>query len=96
MDILNILISLASGALGGNVAGSSVKEEKGGLGMLGNSLTGLLGGGVGHIILQSLGLLGVGGADHSISTILTNIGASGLAGAVLPFVVSFIKQALNK
>ncbi len=94
MDILNLLISLASGALGGNVSGSTVKENN--LGTAGNIIAGLVGGGAGNVILQALGLLGAGGADHSIATILTNIATSGIGGALLPLAISFIKSALNK
>lgn len=95
MDIVNLLISLASGVLGGNLSGYSQKPANS-LGTIGNSLAGLLGGGAGNFLLQALGLFGVGGADHSIGAILSNIGASGLSGAVLPLIISFIRQALNK
>ena len=56
MDLLPLIIQLASGAVGGNVAGSLMKNMS--LGTLGNSLAGILGGGLGG---QILGMLGMGG-----------------------------------
>ena len=38
MDIINLLISLVSGAIGGNVAGAAMKEKS--LGVVGNSIGG--------------------------------------------------------
>jgi len=93
MDYVNLLISLASGALGGNVSGAVTKPEDN-LGMLGNSLVGLLGGGVGHAVLQALGLFTAG--DLSITSIVSNIATSGISGAILPLIVSFAKKALTK
>ena len=92
MDFVSLLISLASGALGGNISGATVKEDN--LGTLGNSLVGLLGGGLGHALLQVLGLAGTG--DLSLTSIISNIATSGVSGAILPLVVSFAKRAFNK
>ena len=49
MDITNLLIQLVSGAIGGNLAGMGLKKYS--LGMLGNSIAGILGGGIGAQIL---------------------------------------------
>ena len=45
MNFVNLIISLLSGAVGGNVAGAAMKDKS--LGTLGNSLSGILGGGIG-------------------------------------------------
>jgi uncharacterized membrane protein YeaQ/YmgE (transglycosylase-associated protein family) len=58
MDIVPLLISLLSGAVGGNVAGAALKDQS--LGTLGNSLAGIIGGGAGSTILQALGMLSGG------------------------------------
>jgi uncharacterized membrane protein YeaQ/YmgE (transglycosylase-associated protein family) len=94
MDISMIrwLISLVSGLVGGNLSGSTAKEN---LGTLGNSLTGLLGGGLGHLALQALGIFAAS-PELSLTSILTNIGASGLGGALLPMIVSMLKKAFVK
>ena len=52
MDITSLIIEAVSGAVGGNVAGAAMKEKS--LGAIGNSLAGLVGGGIGGTILQTL------------------------------------------
>lgn len=96
MDIINLLISLVSGAVGGNVAGAVMKEKS--LGVVGNSIAGIFGGGVGNAILSLLGLFGTTAAtgDHSIGSIIGNIAGSGVGGAILLFIVSLIKNAVAK
>ena len=46
MDITNLIIQAVSGAVGGNVAGAAMKDKS--LGPVGNSLAGLVGGGIGE------------------------------------------------
>ena len=59
-SILPLIIQLVSGAAGGNLAGSLMKNLS--LGTLGNSIAGILGGGLGG---QLLGMLGMaGGAEQ--------------------------------
>ena len=50
MDIITLLIQLVSGALGGNIAGSMLKNMS--LGTLGNTIAGIVGGGLGGQILE--------------------------------------------
>jgi hypothetical protein len=45
MNIISLIIQVISGAVGGNVAGAAMKESS--LGTLGNSIAGIVGGGVG-------------------------------------------------
>ena len=45
MDIINLLVQLLSGAVGGNVAGNL--SRSGGLGAPANTLSGAVGGGIG-------------------------------------------------
>jgi uncharacterized membrane protein YeaQ/YmgE (transglycosylase-associated protein family) len=54
--IIGLIISLVSGAVGGNIAGGVLKEQS--LGILGNSIAGIVGGGVGGQVLSALGVLG--------------------------------------
>lgn len=97
MDIANLLITLASGAAGGNIAGAALKDK--GLGTLGNTIAGLVGGTAGTYIAQAFDLyskIGTNGAELDLGNILATAGTSGISGAVLLVVVSFIKNALNK
>lgn len=83
---MEFLISLLSGAVGGNLAGALLKKYS--LGTLWNSVVGILGGGLGA---QLLGMLNV-----DISGIIGNIAASGVGGAVLLVIVGVIKSAMAK
>ena len=83
------IIQLITGALGGNAAGALMKDKS--LGVIGNTIAGLLGGACGGQLLNALGLLGEGG-----SGMLGNIAGSGVGGAILMVVVGFIKKAMAK
>lgn len=80
--IVELLISLVSGAVGGNIAGALMKDKS--LGTLWNSVVGILGGGLGG---TALGMLGIDAAG-----IIGNVAASGVGGAILLFVVSLFKK----
>lgn len=102
MDIVNLLISLISGAVGGNAVGAAAPDKS--LGAIGNSIAGLIGGSLGGYILTALNLFnqvagaaGTAGAPSlDITEILANIGSSGIGGALLTFIVGYIKNATQK
>jgi len=50
MDLVTLLISVISGAVGGNIAGAAMQDKS--LGTLGNSIAGVLGGGVGAALIK--------------------------------------------
>lgn len=50
MDLVGLLISVISGAVGGNIAGAAMQDKS--LGTLGNSIAGVLGGGAGGAVLK--------------------------------------------
>ncbi|RKF05068.1 hypothetical protein C8N26_0468 [Tenacibaculum lutimaris] len=83
---MEFLISLLSGAVGGNLAGAVLKKYS--LGTLWNSVVGIFGGGLGA---QLLGMLNI-----DISGIIGNIAGSGVGGAVLLVIVGIIKSAMAK
>lgn len=104
MEIINLLISLISGAIGGNITGAAAPDKS--LGSLGNTLSGILGGGLGSYLLQIAGLIThaattanatahtAGGID--LPAILASIGGGGVGGAVLTLIAGLIKNALDK
>ena len=51
-SLINLIVQLLAGAIGGNAAGAALKDY--GLGMLGNTITGAIGGGVLGQVLQAL------------------------------------------
>jgi uncharacterized membrane protein YeaQ/YmgE (transglycosylase-associated protein family) len=65
MDITSLIIEAVSGAVGGNVAGAAMKEKS--LGAIGNSIAGIVGGGVGGTILQMvMGTAATGGGGMDL------------------------------
>ena len=97
MNIVSVIIQLISGAAGGNIAGSLLKQFD--LGPVGNSIVGILGGGLGG---QLLGMLGAGGAGATatsgldIGSIVSSIAGGGVGGGVLMAVVGAIRQQMVK
>jgi len=98
MDITGLIIQLVSGAAGGNVAGAVLKKYS--LGTAGNSIVGILGGGLGG---QLLGMLGAGGAGAAaaaggldIGSIVSSVAGGGIGGAVLMVIIGLIRQMMGK
>jgi uncharacterized membrane protein YeaQ/YmgE (transglycosylase-associated protein family) len=90
---LGLIIQLISGAVGGNIAGSLMKNSS--LGTLLNSVIGILGGGLGG---QILGMMGMGGAagGMDIASILTQVAGGGVGGGILLAIVGLVKNAMAK
>ena len=94
MNIISLIISLVSGGVGGNLAGAAMKDKS--LGTLGNSISGILGGGIGGAILQLLGIGGGASTPLDLTSILESIGSGGIGGGVLLAIVSALKGAMAK
>ena len=95
MDITSLIIEAVSGAVGGNVAGAAMKEKS--LGAVGNSLAGLVGGGLGGTILQAImGSAASGGGGMDMQSILANVGGGGVGGAILMAIIGIIKAQMAK
>ena len=93
-----LIISLVSGAVGGNVAGGLLKNLN--LGVLWNSVAGIVGGGIGG---QLLGMLGAGGlADAAagggfdFGAIAGQVVSGGVGGGVLLAVVGAVKNMMAR
>lgn len=93
MDITALIVQLASGAVGGNVAGAALKKFS--LGTAGNSIVGILGGGLGGQLLGMLGM-GGGGGGLDVASIVSSVAGGGVGGAVLLAIIGAIRQALGK
>jgi uncharacterized membrane protein YeaQ/YmgE (transglycosylase-associated protein family) len=102
MDLVGLIISLISGAVGGNIAGALMKDKS--LGTLWNSVAGIVGGGIGGQILAALGLFGGAAADagaeaaggFSVGGLIANIAGSGVGGAILLAIVGWIRSVMAK
>lgn len=81
--IVALIVNLLIGAVGGNLAGMALKAKS--LGILWNSVVGILGGGLGFFLL---GVIGAGGGS-----ILWQVLAAFIGGAVLLVIVSMFRKA---
>lgn len=94
MDIVTLLIQLISGAVGGNLAGSAMKNMS--LGTLGNTIAGLVGGGIGGQILEHGFNMAVAGGSLDLASIITQIVGSGVGGAILMAIIGSVRSAMAK
>ncbi len=95
MDMTSLIISLVSGAVGGNAAGKVLKNFD--MGTLWNSVAGIVGGGLGGQIMTQLGIdpgAATGGGD--LGSIVSQIGGGGVGGAVLLVVAGYVKRMMSK
>ena len=96
MDLFSLLLQLISGAAGGNLVGGLFKNFN--LGTLGNSLAGLVGGGVGSAVLGNL--LGTPmpavGTDPDMGALLGQILGGGAGGGFMTMLVGFLQQWLAR
>jgi len=88
--LITLIVQLVAGAIGGNAAGAALKDY--GLGMLGNTITGAIGGGLFGQLLQALLAGGSGGLD--IGALLGQIAGGGVGGAVLTVIAGVVKSAM--
>jgi len=96
MDLLPLIIQLLSGAAGGNIAGSLMKNIS--LGTLGNTIAGIVGGGLGAKLLGMLGILAAAksGGSLVIGSIIGNVLGGGVGGGVLMTIIGLIRQMMAK
>ena len=94
VNMISLIIEGLSGAVGGNIAGAAMKENT--LGTVGNSIAGIVGGGLGGALLHSV----LGGAAEDglldLTTILSNVAGGGAGGAILMALIGVIKNAMAK
>lgn len=91
---MDLVIQLASGAIGGLGAGKALPKYS--QGNLVNVIAGLVGGGVGGQILSQLLGTAVGGGGMDIASILGNVASSGVGGGLLIVIIGVIKNLLKK
>ena len=96
--LMNLVIQLVSGAVGGNVVGAFLKQYN--LGPVGNSIAGIVGGGLGGQLLSMLmtgggAPAGAAAGGFDIGAILTQIVGGGVGGGVLMVIVGLIRQAMG-
>lgn len=87
MDMTQLLIQLAAGAVGGNIGGAVLKNYS--LGTVGNSVAGIVGGGLGGMVLNALG-------SGSLDSVIGQVAGGGIGGTIVMVVVGMIKKAMAK
>src|SRR5438046_4470465 len=91
--MINLIIQIIAGALGGNAAGATMKNLD--LGTLGNTIAGALGGAGGGTLLTALLPMlqgAAGGVD--IGQLLGQAVGGGVAGAIVTAIVGVIKNSM--
>ncbi len=98
--MMELIISLVSGAVGGNAAGGILKKLN--LGVIGNSIAGIVGGGIGG---QLLGMFGGGdmaaaagemAGSMDVGSIVGQVASGGVGGGVMLAIVGVVKKMMNK
>jgi hypothetical protein len=88
------IIQLVAGAVGGNVAGNAMKQFD--LGTVGNSIAGIVGGGIGGQLLSMvLGTSSSSGGGLDIGSIVAQIAGGGVGGGVLIAIIGFIRPMMG-
>ena len=91
--LINLVVQLLAGVIGGNAAGAAFKDY--GLGMLGNTITGAIGGGViGQAMQALLPSLAVGTGGLDLGVLLGQIVGGGAGGAILTIIAGAVKSAM--
>ena len=96
--LTNLIISVISGAVGGNALGGILKKLN--LGAIGNTIAGAIGGGVGS---QAMAMFSSGGeamADATgsgdMGSIISSVVAGGAGGGALTGIIAMVKKMMNK
>jgi hypothetical protein len=91
--MINLIIQIIAGAIGGNAVGAGMKNVD--LGTLGNTIAGAVGGAGGGTLLTALLPMLQGAANNvDIGTLVGQAVGGGVTGAVLTAIVGIIKNAM--
>jgi hypothetical protein len=91
--IINLLIQLIAGAVGGNAAGAASKDIN--LGALGNTIAGAVGGvGGGQLLSALVPMLAGVGNNVDIAALASQAVGGGVAGAIVAAIVGLIKNKM--
>ena len=91
-SLVHVILALVAGAIGGNAVGAMLRHYN--LGPLGNSIAGILGGGLGGELLSMI--VSGGAVDaSSIESFVTQIIGGGVGGGLLMAIVGILRQTLG-
>jgi hypothetical protein len=92
--LINLIIQIIAGVIGGNAVGTGLKEAS--LGGTGNTIAGALGGiGGGQLLATVIPVIaGPAGGGIDITSIIGQLAGGGIGGAILTAVVGLIVKAV--
>jgi hypothetical protein len=92
--IINLIIQLVAGVVGGNAAGAALKDYN--LGGIGNTIAGALGGVGGGQLLQVAipAIAAAAGGNLDVGAIIGQIVGGGAGGAILTVIVGLVKSMM--
>jgi hypothetical protein len=91
--IINLIIQLIAGAVGGNAAGAASKDIS--LGALGNTIVGAVGGvGGGQLLSALIPMMAGAGNNVDIGALASQAVGGGVTGAIVAGVVGLIKNKM--
>jgi hypothetical protein len=92
--IINLIIQLVAGIVGGNAAGAALKDYN--LGGIGNTIAGALGGVGGGQLLQVAipAIAAAAGGNLDVGAIIGQIVGGGAGGAILTVIVGLVKSMM--
>jgi hypothetical protein len=93
--IVNLIIQLIAGAVGGNAAGSALKDYS--LGSVGNTIAGAVGGvGLGQALQALIPMLaGAAGGQLDVGAIIGQLVGGVVGGAILTVVAGLVKKMMT-
>ena len=94
MEYLMMAMPYITGAAGGNIIAKILPSLN--LGTLGNSVSGIVGGGIGGTVLGALGVAAGPATSLDIGSLLGGAGAGAVGGGIVMVVVGFIKKLMTK
>jgi len=92
--LMNLIMQLVSGAIGGVGAGKVMPKFS--LGTMGNVIAGIAGGGIGGQIISAITGASAGGAGMDVGSIVGNLASGGVGGGVVMVAIGMIKKMLKK
>jgi hypothetical protein len=92
--VINLIIQLISGVVGGNAVGAAMKDYN--LGNLGNTIAGAIGGVGGGQLLQAAipAIAGAAGGNLDVGAIISQVVGGGAGGAILTLIAGLVKSMM--
>ena len=94
MDLISLLLPLLSGAAGGNIVGGALNKFN--LGSAGNSVAGLVGGGLGSLVIGNLLSVPATGIDPDGTAVLQQIIGGVAGGGAMTIVVAILQKMFHR